>query len=189
MRSAAVVAVGLMSLLAVPALAGERGAHRMHAHRTHLKSVKSETAEEARVDAGLVAAFNGDRVSLVSALNTGELNGRPIAGQFEFENGNLQLSIFTLKDGMLYDVIVDDKTGNVVRTDPVTGGEELAYAKRQAELMGGTKASLSRLVARAESAHPGYRAVCIEAGMDHGRTDAIIALLKGTEPKYVKMKL
>src|SRR5262249_11733097 len=112
MRYALIIVIALS--LPVAVAAQEREGHE-----------KSE-AGEASKSAELAPALKGVKVSLASGLRAAEKEGRPISGKFELEDGKLQLSVYTTKDDKFAEVIVDHQTGKVAKSEPITGGEDLA---------------------------------------------------------------
>src|SRR5438046_1999958 len=64
------------------------------------------------------------RVSLDRGLAASASHGRPISAKFEMDEGKLQLSVYTMKDGKFFEVIVDHTTGKVVKADPIAAGED-----------------------------------------------------------------
>jgi len=63
------------------------------------------------------------KVSLQQGLKAGEREGQPISGKFEVEDGKLQLSVYTAKEGKFFEVIVDHMTGNIAKVESITEGE------------------------------------------------------------------
>jgi len=129
------------------------------------------------------------KVSLASALQASEKTGTPISGKFEIEDGKLQLSVYTMKGDKFFEVIVDHKTGKVVKTELITGGDDLTAAKKQAAAMAKTKRSLREVVLKVEKANAGYQAVGVTPEIEGGAVQADVALLKGTDSKQVEEKL
>jgi hypothetical protein len=160
-------------------LAALMGAAAAHAQQ-------NEAHEKAVV---LAAAMKEAKVSLASALKSAEKEGTPISAKFELEDGKLQLSVYTMKGDKFSEVIVDHKSGKVVKSEPITGGEDLAAAKREAEAMGKTKRSLRAAVVKAEKANAAYKAVSVMPEIENGAPEAEVSLLKGTESKQVEEKL
>jgi hypothetical protein len=150
---------------------------------------KGEAAEAAQNAPALAVAMKEAKVSLANGLKASEKEGRPISGKFEVEDGKLQLSFYTMKGEKFFEVIVDHKSGKVSKTEPITGGDDLAAAKKQAEAMAKTKRSLREVVAKAEKANPGYRAVSVSAEIENGVAMADVGLLRGAEAKQVEAKL
>ncbi len=129
------------------------------------------------------------KVSLEKGLSASEAEGKPISAKFEIEDGKLQLSVYTAKDGKFYEVIVDHKTGKVAKTEPITSGDDLTAAKAQNEAMAKSKTSLRSAVGQALKANKGYRAVSATPSLEGGRSAAEVTLVKGNEWKTVKEKL
>jgi hypothetical protein len=150
---------------------------------------KGEAAEAAASAADLAPAMKEAKVSLSDGLKAAEKEGTPISGKFEVEDGKLQLSVYTMKADKFSEVIVDHKTGKVAKTEPITGGDDLTDAKKQADAMKKTKRSLRDVVADAEKANAGYKAVGITPEIENGAAQADVSLLKGSEVKKVEEKL
>jgi hypothetical protein len=146
---------------------------------------KAEAGEASKATEGLAPALKGVKVSLASGLHAAEKEGRPISGKFELEDGKLQLSVYTMKNDKFSEVIVDHQTGKVVKSELITGGDDLAAAQKQAEAMAKTKHALRDAISRAEKANPGYHAVSIVAEIEDGRPKADLTLLKGSSSKSV----
>jgi hypothetical protein len=176
MKSASIALVVLMC--AATAHAQQNEAHE-----------KAEAAEAAKNAPTLATAMKEAKVSLASGLKASEKQGTPISGKFEVEDGKLQLSVYTMKGDKFFEVVVDHKSGKVVKTEAITDGDDLAAAKKQAEAMAKTKRSLREVVAKVEKANAGYKAVSVAAEIENGAAEADVALLKGTESKQVEAKL
>lgn len=151
-------------------------------------SEKAEAAEAAKNVPALASALKDVKVSLEDGLKAAEAQGKPISGKFEIEDGKLQLSIYTMKDGKYSEVIVDHRTGKITKAEPITEKEDLAEAKRQAAGMANAKMSLADAVAKAERANPGYHVVSIAAEIEGG-ANADLTLLKGAKTKQLDEKL
>jgi uncharacterized membrane protein YkoI len=148
-----------------------------------------ERAEAAKTAPALAAALKDSTLSLADGIKASESEGTPISAKYELEDGKLQLSVYTMKGDKFFEVIVDHKTGKVAKTEPITGGEDLEAAKAQAKAMGKTKRALAEVAAKAEQGHAGYRVVNVHAEIEHGRAEADMTLLKGSQPKHVEEKL
>ena len=164
----------MLMFLAATATAQDREAHE-----------KSEEGEAAKATPALATALKEAKVSLASGLKAAEQEGRPISGKFELEDGKLQLSVYTMKADKFSEVIVDHKTGKVAKSEPITGGDDLTAAGKQAQAMGKTKSSLRDVIAKAEKANPGYHAVSVVPEVENGKPQADVTLLKGTTSKSV----
>ncbi len=129
------------------------------------------------------------KVSLEKGLSASEAEGKPISAKFEIEDGKLQLSVYTAKDGKFYEVIVDHQTGKVSKTEPITSGDDLTAAKAQNDAMANSKSSLRSAVGQALKANQGYRAVSATPSLEGGQSAAEVTLVKGNQWKTVKEKL
>lgn len=148
--------------------------------------VKKEGAETAKADSALTTAMKEAKISLVEGLLASEKAGQPISAKFEVEEGKLQLSIYTMRGDQFFEVIVDHKNGKIVKTEPITGGDDLKAAKSQAEAMAKAKGSLRQLVRNAERKNPGYRAMSATPEIENDQTHADLLLCKGGESKQVE---
>jgi hypothetical protein len=146
-----------------------------------------ETADDEHAE--LAKALSGAKVSLESALSVAATTGKPISAKYEVEDGKLQLSVYTAKDGKFSEVIVDHSSGKVAESEAITEGEDLAAAGAQAEAMARAKLSLSNAVTKAVAANKGFRAVSAVASVKDGRPVAEISLVKDGEWKTVVEKL
>lgn len=151
-------------------------------------SEKAEAAEAAKNAPTLASVLKEAKVSLEDGLKASEAQGKPISGKFEIEDGKLQLSVYTMKDGKYLEVLVDHKTGKIAKAEPITEKEDLEAAKRQAAGIAKAKMSLADAVAKVEKANPGYHAVSIAAELEGG-ANADVTLLKGTASKQVDQRL
>jgi hypothetical protein len=139
--------------------------------------------------AALIKALAGAKVSLQQGLNASQSQGRPISGKFEIEDGKLQLSIYTAKDGKYFEVIVDYSTGKVTKTTPITEGEDLADAKAQSVAMGKARTGLKEAVDRAMGLVSAARAVSVIPDLKSGRPLSAIVLLKAGQFQTVTQEL
>ena len=139
--------------------------------------------------AELAKAMKGARVSLAQGLTASAKDGKPISGKYEVEDGKLQLSVYTMKGDKYFEVIVDHKTGKVAKTEPITEGEDLADAMKQAAALAKGKRSLREVVLEVEGSNAGYKAVRVEPEVEGGAVEVNVDLLKGTETKHVEKKI
>jgi len=139
--------------------------------------------------ADLANALQGTKLSLRNGLSASEREGKPISGKFELEDGKLQLSVYTEKGGKFSEVLVDLKSGKVVKVEPIVSGEDLTAAKAQGEAMAKAKLSLRAAIGKVVKADKGFRAVSISPALKDGHPVADITLVKGTEYKAVSEKL
>ncbi len=105
------------------------------------------------------------------------------------EDGHLQLSVYTAKDGKFSEVIVDQKTGKVATAEPITEGEDLSAATDQNAAMAMAKVSLRAAVQQALRTNPGFRAVSVVPSLKDGRAVADVRLAKGAEFKSIAVPL
>ncbi len=148
-------------------------------------AAESPDKEQAELAKALAKA----KVSLGSGLTAAATVGKPISAKFEVEGGKLQLSVYTEKDGKFSEVVVDHVTGKVVKSEPITEGEDLAHAKSQGEAMAKAKASLSTAVSKAEAATAGFHAASVFPSLKDGHPVAEVALHKGAEWRKVTEKV
>jgi hypothetical protein len=136
----------------------------------------------ANEDSGrAVAKYMPAKVSLQQGLTAAESQGRPISGKFEVDDGHFQLCVYTAKDGKFSEVLVDQNTGNVVKTEAIAEGGDLANAQRQMAAYSESKTSLKAAVDRAEAAYPGYRAASVTPMISKGHPVAVVSLVQGSQ--------
>ncbi len=146
-------------------------------------------AEDKENPAQLSKALAEATVSLEQGLRASEREGRPISGKFEIDDGALQLSIYTMKGDGFSEVIVDYKTGNVLKVENITDADDLKAARAQSQAMAKAKVPLAKAVQDAVGANGSYRAVSVMPIVKPSGTMADIALMKGGEVKKVSEKL
>jgi len=152
-------------------------------------SEKAEAAEAAKNAPALAAALKEATVSLEAGLRASESEGKPISGKFEIEDGNFQLSVYTVKGSQFFEVIVDHQTGKISKVEPITEADDLKDAKKQANAMAKAKSTLADAVAKAVKTNNGYRAVSVAAEIEAGAANADVDLLKGSSAKNVDERL
>ncbi|HEX8782781.1 MAG TPA: PepSY domain-containing protein [Steroidobacteraceae bacterium] len=135
--------------------------------------------------AAVVKYMTTAKVSLQEGLKVAESEGQPISGKFEVNGGHLQLSVYTAKDGKFSEVLVDQSTGKVAKSEAITGNNDLAYAQKQMEAYSKSKTSLKNAVSQAELANPGYRAVSVTPRLSNGRPVAVVSLVQGTQVRSI----
>jgi hypothetical protein len=145
---------------------------------------------DAKAQAELTTALKGGvKVPLEKGLEASEREGKPISAKFEVEDGKLQLSAYTMKGEKFAEVIVDHETGKVVKTEAITGGEDLAAAKEQSDTMAKAKLSLAAAAKKALKANRGFRPVGAVPAMKDGHPTAEVTLVKDKGFKTVSVKL
>src|SRR5213082_1034201 len=137
----------------------------------------------------LAKAIMGARVSLERGLAASASHGQAISAKFEMEEGKLQLSVYTLKGGKYFEVIVDHNSGKVVKAEPITEAEDYTAAQSQTAAMAKAKGSLRAAVEQALRDNAGFRAVSVTPSLKDGRAVADVSLANGDELKTVSMPL
>lgn len=128
-------------------------------------------------------------VSLARGLAASRSKGTPISGKFELEDGKLQLSVYTAKDGKFSEVIVDHTSGKIAKAEAITDGDDLSHAKAQSEAMAKAKRSLETAASDAMKRNKDYRVVSVMPALKDGHPVADVTLVKGTDWKTVSEKL
>jgi hypothetical protein len=140
--------------------------------------------------AELATAVSGAKVTLEQGLDASKKDGKPVSGKFEIENGKPQLSVYTVKDGTKYfEVIVDQTSGGIAKTEPITGGDDLTAAKNQNDGLFRSTRELKEAVKEAKHNNPGYLAVSVWPEMKDGHSMANVQLVKGNDWKTVVVDL
>lgn len=142
-----------------------------------------------RSDHPLIKGVTESKITLQQGLIAAAQQGRPISAKFEVEDGKLQLSVYTAKDGKFSEVIVDHTTGNIAKTESITEGEDLTEAKAQNTAMGKAKTDLKAAVDKAAAATSGSRAISVIPAVKDGHVIASVTLLTGQQLKTVDQPL
>ena len=133
--------------------------------------------------AELANALSGVKVSLQQGFIASEREGQPISGKFEVEDGKLQLSVYTAKEGKFFEVIVDHMTGSIAKVEPITEGEDLTHAKSQKAAMDRAKVKLADAATKAKGQAKGEAGdvlvVSVVPELKTDRPEAAIVLLQG----------
>jgi hypothetical protein len=129
------------------------------------------------------------KITLQQALTAAESQGQPISGKFEVDEGHFQLSVYTAQGGKFSEVLIDYSSGKIAKSEAITGGDDLADARRQMEACGKAKKPLKSAVDEAEKAAAGYRAVSVTPTLKNGHAVAVVTLLKGTQVRSVSETL
>jgi len=133
--------------------------------------------------AELANALSSAKVSLQQGLTASEREGQPISGKFEVEEGKLQLSVYTAKEGKFFEVIVDHMTGNIAKVEPITEGEDLAHAKSQKAAMDRATVKLADAATKAKGQAKGEATEVLVVSavpeLKDDRPEATIILLQG----------
>ncbi len=137
----------------------------------------------------LAKAVMGARVPLERGLAASASHGQAISAKFEIEEGKLQLSVYTLKDGKYFEVIVDHNSGKVVKAESITEAEDYTAAQSQSAAMAKAKGSLRAAVEQALRGNAGFRAVSVMPSLKDGRPVADVTLARGEELKTVSLPM
>ena len=144
---------------------------------------------EEHNDPALIKAMGDAKVTLQQGLAAAVEKGQPISAKFELEDGKLQLSVYTAKDGKFSEVIVDHVTGKVTKSEDITGGEDLAAAKAQSAAMAKTKVDLKSAVEKSAAQAGGARPVSVVPEVKAGHAVANVTLIAGQQFKTVDQPL
>jgi len=140
--------------------------------------------------AELAPVVAGSKVTLEQGMATSKKNGKPVSAKFEVENGNPQLSVYTVKDGSKYfEVIVDQGSGEIAKAEPITGGDDLTEAKKQNDGMFRATRELREAVKEAKHDNPGYMAVSVWPEMKDNHSLANVLLIKDNDWKTMVVDL
>jgi hypothetical protein len=77
-------------------------------------------------------------------------------------------------------------TGRVVKSEPITEGDDLADAKSQSAAMAKAKTTLKAAIDKVHSQLPGFRSISVTPDLKDGRAVASVVLLQGKEFKTVQ---
>src|SRR6266852_9321174 len=65
----------------------------------------------------LIKLLDASKINLQQGLAASEQQGKPISAKFEVDEGKLQLSVYTAKDGKFFEVLINHVTGKVLRIE------------------------------------------------------------------------
>lgn len=147
---------------------------------------RAGTAED---QAALDKALGGAKLTLQQGLQAASVNGKPISGKYEMEDGKLQLSVYTTNQSKFYEVIVDYGKGSVSKVEEIKEGDDLAAAKAQSSALSGVKSTLSSAVGKAVHDAVGFKAVSVEPEKGPKGVVAKVTLTKGGEAKSIEVPL
>jgi hypothetical protein len=129
------------------------------------------------------------KINLQQGLAAGEQQGRPISAKFEVEDGKLQLSVYTTKEGKFFEVLVNHVTGKVLRAEPITEGDDLSAAEEQNEAMANAKTSLQAAVDKTIAQSTNIRALNVVPSMKDGHPFALIDVLTYNQVRAIQQLL
>ena len=127
--------------------------------------------------------------TLQAGLKASEREGTPISAKFEIEDGELQLSVYTMKGEGFMEVVADPKTGAIAKADKITDANDLKAATSQKAAVAKAKVGLLVATENAVKVNIGSRGVSIDPQLQNGHALAEVTLLQGTAFKKVTEKL
>ena len=149
------------------------------------------SAQATKAQAQIAAAMKGaNHVALADAIKTAAASGKPISARYEFEDGKLQLTVFVEKTGAFSEVFVDHMNGKVVKTDKITGGDDMKEARDESKASAKVTTTLAAAVTSALAANPGYTAIDVSpVAQGKDKSVALITLMKDGQFKGVTQPL
>ena len=102
--------------------------------------------DEDESQEALIKLMDASKINLQQGLAASEQQGQPISAKFEVDEGKLQLSVYTVKEGKFSEVLVDYTNGKVIKAEPITEGDDLAAANSQSAAMTKAKITLKEAV-------------------------------------------
>jgi hypothetical protein len=137
----------------------------------------------------LIKLLDTSKINLQQGLAATEQQGKPISAKFEVDDGKLQLSVYTAKEGKFFEVLINHVTGKVLRAEPITEGDDLTAAKEQNAVMANVKTSLQAAVDKTIAESANIRAVSVVPGMKDGHPIASIDVLTYNQVKAIQQPL
>jgi hypothetical protein len=138
----------------------------------------------------LIKALGDATINLQQGLAAAAQEGQPISAKFEVDDGKFQLSVYTVKDGKFFELLVDYADGKVTKSEPITKSDDLTAANSQRAAIVTATTSLKDAVDKAVAASANLRAVSVVPDLkDDGHPVASIVLLDGEQFKTVQQPL
>src|SRR5258705_5587152 len=137
----------------------------------------------------LIKLMDASKINLQQGLAASEQQGRPISAKFEVHEGKLQLSVYTVKEGKFFEVLINYATGQVLRIEPITEGDDLAAANAQSAAMTDAQITLKEAIGKAMTSSANIRVVSAVPSLRNGLPVASIVLLDGEQFKTVQQPL
>jgi hypothetical protein len=138
---------------------------------------------------GLIKLLDTSKVNLQQGVAASEQQGKPVSSKFEVDDGKLQLSVYAAKEDNFFEVLINYMTGQVLRIEPITEGDDLAAASSQSAAMAAAKTTLKEAVDKAVIQSANARVVSAMPGLKDGRPVVSIAFLEGEQFKTVEQPL
>jgi uncharacterized membrane protein YkoI len=151
-------------------------------------SAFSADNEDASQEA-LIKLLDSAKVSLQQGLAASEQQGKPISAKFEVDDGKLQLSVYTAKEGKFFEVLIDHVTGKVLRAEPISEDDDLSAATEQNAAMANVKTSLQAAVDKTIAESANIRAVSVMPIMKDGHPIASIDVLTYNQVRAIQQPL
>ena len=199
------IAVHLRSLAEIEPLAGlrrhlRRLAAQHYALAERLESVGIAaagvllcTSLASRAEENYLAAVMRElpqaTVSLDEAIKVSKREGKPISAEYDVEDGGLQISVYAKNGDQFSEVIVDPKSGSIIKTKPLTDPKEIREAEAESAAITKAKLPLEAALGAAVSANNGYRAVGIIPIINDDEPVATVTMIGGDGIKTVAEKL
>jgi hypothetical protein len=137
----------------------------------------------------LIKLLGASKINLQQGLAASEQQGQPISAKFEVDEGKLQLSVYTVKEGKIFEVLINYTTGQLLRVEPITEGDDLAAANSQSAAMAKAKTTLKEAVDKTAVQSTNARVVSAMPSLKDERPVVSIALLDGEQFKTVQQPL
>ena len=138
----------------------------------------------------LIKTLGDAKINLQQGLAAAAQEGQPISAKFEVDDGKFQLSVYTVKDGKFSELLVDYADGKVIKSEPITKGDDLAAANWQWAAMATATTSLKDAVDKAVAPLANLRAVSVVPDLKgDGHPVASIVLLDGEHFKTFQRPL
>jgi hypothetical protein len=144
--------------------------------------------EDASQEA-LIKLLDTAKINLQQGLTASEQQGKPISAKFEVDDGKLQLSVYTAKEGKFFEVLINHMTGKVLRAELITEGDDLTAATEQSAAMTNAKISLQAAVDKTITESANTRAVSVVPSMKDGHPIASIEVLTYNQVKAIQQPL
>jgi hypothetical protein len=145
--------------------------------------------DDAKSQAPLIKLLGASKISLQQGLAASEQKGQPISAKFEVEEGKLQLSVYTAKDGKFSEVLVDHMNGRVTKVEPIIERDDLATANIQIVAMAKAKTTLKEAVDKTAAQSANARVISVVPSLKDGRPVASIVLFDGEKLKTFQQPL
>ena len=146
--------------------------------------------DEKEAQEALIKTLGAAKISLQQGLAASAQEGQPISAKFEVDDGKLQLSVYTVKEGKFFEVLVDYTNGKVMKAEPITEGDDLAAANLQNTAMTDAKITLKEAVDKTiTQSAKNIRAVRAVPSLKDGHPVASIDVLNYNQFKAIQQPL